>query len=301
MLCKKFLRAFSRRSRERRQGKKETSQVFSTKMMVVAPITMGLAFPTMSPTEAPSGIPAPHQPAITRDEVPTVAYVSPGPLDKYSQEEPMAIDGIPQSTLLQAGSFEGGEERRMVAPEREFGGLPAPVPTKPATSGMAKGLGLRRWVASRVASVKQPARSPVGRGFQYWLRDDVGDLTVDLTDARLYGKDRPGPKRTVHPRPWDTVLVANPTPPKAACREQYREFAREAWYSHPNGFGGDDEELAAFEQWMAGGRLPTGENPAVFVPTHASFYQAQGSRPPPQSLCKFRPKANWSSVAPVVW
>ncbi|KAF3203199.1 hypothetical protein TWF679_010509 [Orbilia oligospora] len=299
-------------------------------MTVVAPITLALALPEMSPAEISTEIPAIPRPAVLRDQIFCTSRGSSQLVAAYGHEDLIPIDGIPRpafprsfsagmlheersqmdrhiryETLDKRGlklstvvvgpkrseweSLEGRAEREVkshlpVPPRtteggeddeeimegrtgREFGDFTITVPTKPAPvrdeenlvgykvksthRRVAKKscLGLRRWVDSKVGSIKRLNRAPVARGFRFWLRDGV-DPTVDTSCPRLYGRDRPGPKKTVHPRPWDTILVTSVAPPRAVPREVYRDFIRVAWYYFPDGFETVEEEYAAYEQWV---------------------------------------------------
>ncbi|KAK6510816.1 hypothetical protein TWF506_009911 [Arthrobotrys conoides] len=330
MLGETIRKIFLRGGQRKKKGGKE--HVYSNRILAVAPITLALALPEMSPSEVSPETPALSKPAVLKDQVSRAIRVSSHSLGAYGQDDLVAIDGIPRpafprsfsagmlheeraqidrhmryETLEKRGlklstvvvgpkrssalaEWEGLEERarevmshQPVPPKiareeetregsgREFGDFTITVPTKPAPARDEKNLvghkgeairrrmakrtclGLRLWVGSKVGSIKRPNRDPVARGFRFWLRDGVGSR-VDTSCPRLYGRDRPGPKRTVHPRPWDTVLVTSIGPPKAVPREVYQEFIRAAWYYFPYGFKDTDEEYAAYEEWLDAGK-----------------------------------------------
>ncbi|KAF3105627.1 hypothetical protein TWF706_003736 [Orbilia oligospora] len=330
-----LLRGGLKKKQDNQKKEKNGEHVYSNRMTVVAPITLALALPEMSPAEISTEIPAIPRPAVLRDQIIRTSRVSSHSLATYGHEDLIPIDGIPRpafprsfsagmlheersqinrhiryETLDKRGlklstvvvgpkrsaalaewegleegaerevkshlpippmTAEGGGEEDEEVMEggtgREFGDFTITVPTKPAPvrdeenlvgykvksthRRVAKKacLGLRRWVDSKVGSIKRPNRAPIARGFRFWLRDGV-DPTVDTSCPRLYGRDRPGPKRTVHPRPWDTVLVTSATPPRAVPREVYRDFIRVAWYYFPDGFETVEEGYTAYEQWV---------------------------------------------------
>ncbi|KAK6511450.1 hypothetical protein TWF481_000366 [Arthrobotrys musiformis] len=318
-----FRRGLGEKKEKKREGKKQEGEyIYGNRMMVVAPITLGLALPEMSPTAISSEVPSLPQPAILRDQISPAARVSCHSVFTYGQEDLADIDQIPRPAfprslsaemlreersqldrhlryetlnkkglclptvvvgpkrLAALGEWEDLEERAggetkgalFVPPKmsdgsgeagvgarREFGDCKITVPTKPVlvsdsepsplVGRTTKGLRLRRWVGSKVDSIVRPNPGPIETGFRFRLRDGV-DQTVDTSSLRLYGRDKPGLKRTVHPRPWSTVLVTSATRPRAVPREYYREFARAAWYYYPQGFKSNDEEYAAFEQWV---------------------------------------------------
>ncbi|RVD83392.1 uncharacterized protein DFL_007779 [Arthrobotrys flagrans] len=322
MFIRKIQKLFSRGGKEKNNKKKEQKgeHVYGNRMMLVAPITVGIAFPEMSPLEI-----SPERPISPRPAVHSSHSVA-----AYGQEDLASIDGIPRPAFPRSLSTNMIDEERsqidrhlryetldrrglrlttiVVGPKRlraleewedleqraqeeagnslpvlpvmnkrgeagaetgrEFGDCKITVPAKPTPvrdeepcdrrqgrksihrrMAMETGLRLRRWVDSKVGSITRPTRGPIARGFPFWLRDGV-DPTVDTSSPHLYGRDRPGPKRTVHPRPWGTVLVTSATPPRTVPREFYREFARAAWYHFPNGFKDNEEEYAAYQQWM---------------------------------------------------
>ncbi|KAF3277767.1 hypothetical protein TWF970_005020 [Orbilia oligospora] len=300
-----LLRGGLKKKQDNQKKEKNGEHVYSNRMTVVAPITLALALPEMSPAEISTEIPAIPRPAVLRDQIihnSRVRSFSAGMLheersqrDRHIRYETLDRGGLKLSTVVVAAALaewegleeraerevkshlpvpprtaEGGEESKEMmegGTGREFGDFTVAVPAKPAPvrdeenlvgykvktthRRVAKKacLGLRRWVDSKVGSIKRPNRDPVARGFRFWLRDGV-DPTVDTSCPRLYGRDRPGPKKTVHPRPWDTVLVTSATAPRAVPREVYRDFIRIAWYYFPDGFETVEEEYAAYEQWV---------------------------------------------------
>ncbi|KAK6334848.1 hypothetical protein TWF718_010293 [Orbilia javanica] len=318
--------------KEKIKGKdnKAKGHVYSSRIMVIAPMTLALALPEMSPEGAISEVLAPPQPVIVKDEIFSTAQGSSHSVAPYDQEDLAAIDGVirpafprslsaemiheersqlerhlrherlsqrgvkltttilgkKRSTALAAWeSLEEraqkeaktdlpvmpktseGAERESWAKRREFGSFKTTIPTKPVPVRdeefcderwdkpvqerivIKTSFRLRRRLNSKVASITQPTQAPIRRGFRFWLRDGV-DPTVDTSYPHLYGQDRPGMKKTVHPRPWDTVLVTSVRPPRVVPREVYREFTRAAWYYFPRGFKDNDEEYAAYQQWL---------------------------------------------------
>ncbi|KAK6354226.1 hypothetical protein TWF730_008638 [Orbilia blumenaviensis] len=56
--------------------------------------------------------------------------------------------------------------------------------------------------------IKEPSEGPITMGPQLWLREGVTlGANPRASSPHLYGRDSDGPKRTVHPREWETELV----------------------------------------------------------------------------------------------
>ncbi|KAF3309161.1 hypothetical protein TWF173_011392 [Orbilia oligospora] len=125
---------------------------------------------------------------------------------------------------------EGGEESKEMmegGTGREFGDFTVAVPAKPAPvrdeenlvgykvksthRRVAKKacLGLRRWVDSKVGSIKRPNRDPVARGFRFWLRDGLTRRSTPLARACMAETDQGQRRRCTHAR---GTLFLSPAP-----------------------------------------------------------------------------------------
>ncbi|RVD83391.1 uncharacterized protein DFL_007778 [Arthrobotrys flagrans] len=95
----------------------------------------------------------------------------------------------------------------------------------------------RRGVGQKAKPLPKPAEDPLSLGPRRWFREGVDPAADPRTSSpRLFGRDHKGPKRTVFPREWDTMLVATVGRPRAVPAKYYKEFARETQYIFPGGF-----------------------------------------------------------------
>ncbi|KAF3130720.1 hypothetical protein TWF594_010244 [Orbilia oligospora] len=110
-----LLRGGLKKKQDNQKKEKNGEHVYSNRMTVVAPITLALALPEMSPAEISTEIPAIPRPAVLRDQIIRTSRVSSHSLATYGHEDLIPIDGIPRPAFPR--SFSAGmlhEERSQI-------------------------------------------------------------------------------------------------------------------------------------------------------------------------------------------